>query len=311
MIMVLDTSLTAVVVTIWPKLSGYLDDIGQARVRLKKAIYDCTKSVNIWFAELKSIRGLRSYVANQEDKCLFNKLMGGGVKSTFILHVDDILCLFESAAAHEELSKLVTDRSREVHCDAGVSYYSVRSTVDMSLESEARLTMFGFINDPTCEYDRVCLTTTSTNDNLFNLSSLDAVLFREIRMKRLYYSEVKTLYLGEKIRSVIPVVVIFLCTQVMKMTEEAKIDREVWCVEATSTQSLVLSANGPTERTDNGEVTVEHMPTRAMVADVQTEPLQSATCRYLRDRLTADFASEDVSDLEWSQLRSVLNICVP
>ena len=182
----------------------------------------------------------------------------------------------------------------------------------MSVESVFRFAMYGYTDDPTLEYDRVGLTITSIKGNLFNLFSVDAVLFKEIRAKRLDCFEAKTLYLPEKIRSDIPVVVILLCSQATNATEEAKLDRVVLCVEATSTQLLELSAYGPMERIDNDEaVVVKRMPTRAMLADALTEPLQSTTFRYLRDRLTADFSSEDVSDLEWSQLRSVLIICVP
>jgi hypothetical protein len=311
MIMMLDTSLASIVVAVWPKLSGHLDDRGRACVRLKKALYDCIKSVKLWFDELKSTLGSWSYMANQEGKCLFNKPVGG-VKLTLLLHAHDILSLFESAAARKELLKLATNRSSEVHCDAGVSFSYWRSTFDMSVESVFRFAMYGYTDDPTLEYDRVGLTITSIKGNLFNLFSVDAVLFKEIRAKRLDCFEAKAPYLPEKIRSDIPVVVILLCSQATNATEEAKLDRVVLCVEATSTQLLELSAYGPMERIDNDEaVVVKRMPTRAMLADVLTEPLQSTTFRYLRDRLTADFSSEDVSDLEWSQLRSVLIICVP
>ena len=70
----------------------------------------------------------------------------------------------------------------------------------MSVESVFRFVMYGYTDDPTLEYDRVGLTITSIKGNKFNLYSVDAVLFKEIRAKRLDCFEAKTLYLPEKIR---------------------------------------------------------------------------------------------------------------
>ena len=89
-------------VAIWLELFGYLDNRGRAYVRLKKALYGCIESAKLWYDELKRSLESWGYVVNQEDRCVFNKLVSG-VQSTLLLHVDDILCLSASDAAHKEL----------------------------------------------------------------------------------------------------------------------------------------------------------------------------------------------------------------
>ena len=87
-------------------------------------------------------------MVSQEDRCVLNKLVSG-VQSTLLLHVDDILCLSASDDAHEELLRLMTDRYKEVHSDAGVRLSFLGIAVDMSVESDARLSMQGFVRNST------------------------------------------------------------------------------------------------------------------------------------------------------------------
>ena len=240
--MMLDAPLAAIVVAIWPELSGYLDDRGRAYVRLKKALYGCIESAKLWYDELKRSLESWGYVVNQEDRCVFNKLISG-VQSTLLLHVDDILCLSASDAAHEELLRLMTDRYKEVHSDAGVRLSFLGMTVDMSVESEARLSMQGFVSDLIRDYECVSFAATPANGNLFNITAASALL-DEIRRKRFHTFVAKTLYLGKRIRPDILVAVSFLCTRVTKATveDEGKLDRLIQYVNTTSAQPLVLGA---------------------------------------------------------------------
>jgi histone deacetylase 1/2 len=242
-IMMLDTPLATIIVAIWPELLGYLDDRGRAYVRLKKALYGCIESAKLWYEELKRTLESWGYVANNEDKCVFNKLVNG-VQSTLLLHVDDILCLSASAAAHEELLRRATERFKEVHHDAGVSLSFLGMTVDMRVQSEARLSMQGFINDLIREYDCEGRAMTPANSNLFSISA-SAVMLGFVRKKRFHSFVAKSLYLGKRIRPDILVAVSFLCTRVTKATEEdeLKLDRLIQYVSATRNQPLILSAS--------------------------------------------------------------------
>jgi len=402
-VMMLDAPLAAILVAIWPELSNYLDDKGRAYMRLKKALYGCIESAKLWYDELKRTLESWGYVANNEDKCVFNRTVDG-LQSTLLLHVDDILCLSASAGAHEELLRLATDRFKEVHSDAGVRLSFLGMTVDMSMESEARLTMQGFVAELVREYGCEYTAATPANNNLFNIATT-AELLGEVRRKRFHSFVAKTLYLGKRTRPDILVAVSFLCTRVTKATaeDEGKLDRLIQYVNATITQPLILSASEQMvvlayvdasygvhedgkshtgavitlgagaifsrsskqrivtkssteaelvaitdtlgevvwirrfvmeqgyyvppvvlfqdnlstialcnrggaghrtkhikirnffikERIDDGEVTVEHLSTREMVADVLTKPLQGATFKYLRERLV-NAADEDV-----------------
>jgi histone deacetylase 1/2 len=242
-IMMLDTSLATIVVAIWPELSGFLDDRGRAYVRLKKALYGCIESAKLWYDELKRTLELWGYVANNEDKCVFNKLVDG-IQSTLLLHVDDILCLSSSAAAHEELLRLATDRFKEVHHDGGVPLSFLGMTVDMSVVFEARLSMQGFVNDLLREYGCNGQAATPANNNLFNISD-SATSLGEVRRKRFHSFVAKALYLGKRIRPDILVAVSFLCTRVTKATEEdeLKLDRLIQYLSLTRTMPLILGAS--------------------------------------------------------------------
>jgi hypothetical protein len=117
-------------------------------------------------------------------------------------------------------------------------------TVDMSTDSEARLSMQGFVSDLVREYGCEHAAATPANNNLFNIAA-DAELLGEVRRKKFHSFVAKALYLGKRIRPDILVAVSFLCTRVTKATEEdeQKLNRLIQYVNATIDQPLILGAS--------------------------------------------------------------------
>jgi hypothetical protein len=163
-----------------------------------------------------------------------------------LLHVDDILCLSACDEAHEELVRMMTDRFKEVHADAGVVLSFLGMTIDMSVDAEARLTMIGFVGDMVRDYGVPGFAATPANANLFNINA-DSPLLGELRRKKFHTFVAKGLYLGKRIRPEILVTVSFLCTRVTRATEEdeTKLDRMIKYIASNCLQPLVLSASDP------------------------------------------------------------------
>ena len=244
-IMMLDTPLAALVVSIWPEL--VLDNRRRGYVRLRKALYGCVQSAKLWYESLKGELEAQGYSVNAIDPCVFNKTVDGA-QSTLLVHVDDILCLCASPVAHEELKTRLRTRYVEINADSGPKLSFLGMTVDARNEGVVEVTMGGFLTELLADNPPDGAVTSPANNNLFDFDDQDAAL-DDARRKRFHTVVAKLLYLGKRIRPDILVAVSFLCTRVTCATvrDEEKLARVLKYLGASSGQSLMLGAGVSSE----------------------------------------------------------------
>ena len=244
-VMMLDASLAALVVSVWPELT--LDNRGRGYVKLRKALYGCVQSAKLWYESLKSELVDQGYSVNTVDPCVFSKMVDGA-QSTLLVHVDDILCLCASPLAHEELKDRLRSRYVEINDDSGPKISFLGMTIDSGNKGVVEVTMGGFVTELMADFPPGGVATSPANNNLFDFDDRDVAL-DDARRKRFHTVVAKLLYLGKRIRPDILVAVSFLCTRVICATvrDEEKMTRVLKYLGATSDQSLVLDAGGSSE----------------------------------------------------------------
>ena len=242
-IMMMDVELAALVVTIWPELSRYLDHKGRAYVRLKKALYGCIESAKLWYLELRKALESFGYVVNREDKCVFNKT-SNGVQTTLCVHVDDILCASKDLNEHVKLKHDLEVRFKEVSYEQSNKSSFLGMTIDSSHQGAFAVSMGGFVTELLEEFAPGGLASSPANNNLFDFSAQDRHLDEHER-KRFHTLVAKLLYLGKRTRPDILVAVSFLCTRVTVATDrdDDKVSRVLKYLARTVDQQLRLWAD--------------------------------------------------------------------
>ena len=89
--MVLSGAIADRLVALDSTYSHHRSSTGSIYVKLKRAIYGCIESSNLWYENLKNILTIKlGFTANVKDTCVFNKETSQGQLSISI-YVDDLL----------------------------------------------------------------------------------------------------------------------------------------------------------------------------------------------------------------------------
>jgi hypothetical protein len=244
-IMMLDVELAALVVAIWPELSGYLDHRGRAYVRLMKALYGCIESSKLWYIELRKALESFGFVANKEDPCVFNKIVDG-IQTTLCVHVDDILCTSVKISEHIELERNLTDRFKDINFEQGSITSFLGMTIHTSDHGPTSICMAGFVSELVNDFAPTGSVPSPANNQLFEPGHDDHVMIESER-KRFHTVVAKLLYLAKRIRPDILVAVSYLCTRVTVATDRDldKLNRVLKYLSGTMDQRLTLYAEWP------------------------------------------------------------------
>jgi hypothetical protein len=76
-LMKIDPLMSAIVCKLDPNFVHYLSDNGSLVVRLKKALYGCIESAQLWHKHLSNTLTEYGFIANDQDTCVFNKNTNG------------------------------------------------------------------------------------------------------------------------------------------------------------------------------------------------------------------------------------------
>eukprot|EP01030_Chromulinospumella_sphaerica_P034280 gene34280-biopygen3340 len=125
--MLLDSTISSLVVDLDPRFIPFLDSKGRLTVLLKKALYGCVESAKLWFEHLSRSLSRLGYETNPKEECIFNR-MDSGLQTTVVVYVDDLLItcedsdMLERAAAEiQDIYKDVTMHRGKVHSYLGIT----------------------------------------------------------------------------------------------------------------------------------------------------------------------------------------------
>ena len=142
----LDQISAALLIQIDPTFERFLNERMEMTVLLKKALYGCLQSARLWFELLVKELMAFGYTQNPVEPCVLNKDIGG-MQSTLLLHVDDIMVLSQVAEEISALYKHLESRFGKVTLHEGVKHNYLGMTFDFSVIGQVSITMLGYETD--------------------------------------------------------------------------------------------------------------------------------------------------------------------
>jgi hypothetical protein len=230
-------------VEICPEYESYVSENGKIVVKLDRALYGCVQSAKLWYDTLKAALIEFGYCVNEMDPCVFNKTVDG-VKSTLLVHVDDILCLCKLEKEHDDLAAMLKAKFGESKCHKGEVLSFLGMTIDLSVRGKVTIKTEGYFKDILAEYGVEGVAESPATNKLFKVLEGDKLL-PEDKRERFHKFVAKLLYLTRRTRPDIAVAVTYLCTKVQKATEgdQVKLDRVMKYLNNTQDDCVVLSAS--------------------------------------------------------------------
>ena len=238
----LDKLTTAIVTAKLPDIIPFVDEKDRLVCRLDKSLYGLVQSARNWYdkftGELKKI----GFVVNEEDPCVFNKIVRGK-QLTVVIFVDDIIATCCDEGVFDELFSQLTAVFKEVKMHKGneLSYLGMR----IVRKSDCiNVSMDGYINKFLDDYKDVKVVNTPANEHIFAVSKSN--LLNETERMKFHGSVAKLLYLSLRVKLGIVTPVSFLCTRVTRATEEdlSKLMRVVGYLKKTANTGVVFRGQG-------------------------------------------------------------------
>jgi hypothetical protein len=223
-------------------------------VRLDKALYGCIESAKLWYNEIAGTLGRNGFTANPRDICVFNKDVKGN-QFTIIVYVDDLMmtCVDKKAVLDFEQTLLKTYGQFRTTRERVVPYLGC--TWDFTEEGFVKVTQIGMIQDLISSREKshaergmnlIGNPSSPGAPHLFE-RTLDCKFLNEKDAKTFHTDVATALYLGNRTRPDIVLVLGELCKRVKAPTTEddKKLDRLICYLRATRDKPLRLGCTLP------------------------------------------------------------------
>ena len=216
---------------------------------LVKAVYGTLLAAIIFYEKLSKYLREQGFVVNKYNECTFNKIVNGQqLKVQF--HVDDLKSSHrDSKVLDEFLVELRKEFGKEdkLTKNRGNIHEYLGMTIDYSIQGKVVFTMFDFLEDIIVEAPEDLKNQLSRypgNNKLFHVDENSKPL--SPKRRELFHRTVAQLLFASKwARPDIQVCVAFLCTRVMKATEEdyVKLGKAINYLKETIHLPLVLGSD--------------------------------------------------------------------
>lgn len=144
--MILDKTMSSMLIKIDPKYGKYTDPKGRITVRLDKALYGCVGSASVWNKNLRATLTTFGYERNALDACIFNAYDTKGVQCTVAVHVDDLFISSCNPAMIDTLCIGLKLRYGEITACHGPILNYLGMVFDLSTKGEAKVNMPGYVD---------------------------------------------------------------------------------------------------------------------------------------------------------------------
>lgn len=236
---ILDRLVASRFVKIYPKFQNLVGEDGTLWMKIKKALYGCKQSGQLWYKLLTKTLANAGFVANRYDPCIMNKTCNG-TQLTVIFHVDDLHVSSVSNELLDRFEKFLHRSFPEVTSRQGPILDYLGMVLDYSIEGECHVAMPGFMDELLEGVEGKAAT--PATDTLFKVRE-DAELLGPKEQAELHTIVAQLLYLTKHTRPDIMVPVAFLTTRVQKATvdDKAKLDRILKYLNGTREEGITLS----------------------------------------------------------------------
>jgi hypothetical protein len=207
--MKMDKKLTAAVVSILDKVHSFLTQEGTLYTRLKKALYVCIQSSQLWYEQLMKVLGREAYVQTPTEPCLLLRAVQG-MLFILMLYVDDILILDNL----EEIDRIASFMTKEFQWIT-ISKENKQSYLGMNIcveEHKVTVDMIFFVEELLHKFELKFQPTPAVKE-CYTISEKRDFLTQEQR-KKFQTITAKLLYLAKKAKPDILTATSFLCIRV-------------------------------------------------------------------------------------------------
>jgi hypothetical protein len=241
LLMRLSAPLVKIIMERFPDYANYRDVDGSVIVRLKKALYGCVESANLWNELLTDVLTEIGFRPNRKDPCVFNKGFGAN-QVTVCFHVDDLLITSQSEENMEKVIDDILKKFKSCNVNRSLKQSYLGMTLDFSSVGKCKVTMEGYVNNVLSKYNVGTSTAaTPATEKLFHVDLKSPTLTPSDAKE--FHSRVATLlYLSRRVRPDLQVAVNFLTTRVQCSTDQDwdKLERVLRYLNATRDLGIVM-----------------------------------------------------------------------
>jgi hypothetical protein len=252
--MYIDKNVTDVIIKQDKSFASFRRHNGGLVVRLDKALYGCIESAKLWYNEIAGTLRSNGFTANPRDICVFNKDVKGN-QFTILVYVDDLkmTCVDKKAVLDMEKILLKTYGQFRTTQERVLPYLGCMW--DYTEPRFVKVTQIGMIQDLISSREKshaergmklIGDPSSPGAPHLFE-RTLDCKFLNEKDAKTFHTDVATALYLGNRTRPDIVLVLGELCKRVKAPTTEddKKLDRLICYLRATRDKPLRLGCTLP------------------------------------------------------------------
>ena len=240
--MKLDSTVAKVMVDVDPSSKEFLQPDGSLFVKLKKALYGCRQSGLLWFKHLSTFLMKLKFVANSQDKCVFN-LIREDVQITIAFHVDDVLITSVKESNVKWLLSELKSEFKEIKEQSGKLLTYLGLQLEKSDSGDKLFVTMNNLYEDVIKGRKRGVSTPAQND-LFKTG--ESELLSDPIKKEFHSMVAKLLYLARMVRPDIMFAVAFLTTRVAipNQNDLAKLNRILDYLYGTKNLKFIISNVG-------------------------------------------------------------------
>jgi len=215
-------------------------------VRLRKALYGCLKSGQLFWQHLSNVLEKDGFEINPYDTCVANKIVNGK-QCTIVWHVDDLKISHVEQSVVDNVIIMLESTYGKMPTQRGKNFLYLGMTLDYSTENKVKINMQDFVKTILEAAPEEMQSTASTPaaHHLFMVNE-DAAKLEEERAQLFHTFTAKLLFLCKRARPDIQTAVAFLTTRVISPDEDdwKKLARTINYLRLTKDLNLTLESDG-------------------------------------------------------------------
>ena len=216
---------------------------GSIIVKLRKALYGCVESANLWYEHLSNTLISNGFVVNPYDECIFNRSMDSGNQCTVCVYVDDLMVTSKIASDVDEVFEYLSKAYGPITISSGTKLSYLGMNFDFGVPGKVKISMSGYV-DEILDYVKIRpneKASTPATSKLFEIDDNSHPL-NETDKNGFHSMVAKLLYMAKRVRPDMLLAVSFLTTRVSSPTEQdlTKLTRLLFYLNDTKDFGLVL-----------------------------------------------------------------------
>ena len=226
-----------------PNFGNHRRPDGSIIVRLKKALYGCVESANLWYEHLSNTLVSNGFIVNPYDDCIFNKSMDSGNQCTVCVYVDDLMVTSKIDADVDEVFEYLSKAYGPITISSGTKLSYLGMNFDFGVPGKVKISMSGYV-DEILDYVKIRpneKASTPATSKLFEIDD-NSPLLNEMDKNGFHSMVAKLLYMAKRVRPDMLLAVSFLTTRVSGPNEQdlTKLTRLLFYLNDTKDLGLVL-----------------------------------------------------------------------